>query len=262
MSPHHFGVIASRRFMPSIFRGGSLAVLLILAPVLPAQASAADYVSGNHVTVYFAFGLSRSVVRSYLAALDSMCAADINSLKTQMDGKLKARLCRDAYDFEDVTGDDSIFSPLWKDGVLYIKIGGDFSDRDFLSSLDAGVIEAMLDRLRSNGAPRWLIYSAAVFESRQYKGCTPPPIESVSYFQDLDEKIQSASSSTELSDLCFYLGSTGKFFDVEFGPGSLVRLLHEFERFNTIGRAVEGAFHQNYERVERDWHDFLLNASQ
>jgi hypothetical protein len=171
------------------------------------------------------------------------------------------RLCHDKYDFSELTGADSLFSPLWKDRTLYIIAIDDIDQPGYRTKLETGVIQGVLDGMRYNGAPAWLVYSVAVYESGEYKGLTPPPFENVKYFSDLEEKMQSASSATDLSDLLFYLGNTGKFLDMKFGVGSLMRLMHEFNRETSLDAAVNDAFHISVSELERDWHQYLLSLT-
>lgn len=199
--------------------------LLLLFAVLQ---SPLHHVSGANVTIYYPVNINASTAGSYLSAIERMCLDERGKFKIRSGGKLKVRLCRDAYEFLNLTGVDSLFSPVWKindptkeNGVLYIAVQGDLSDSSYRSILEAGVIRALLDRLLQNGAPRWLVNSAAVYESGEYKSCTSPSIEYIDYFSDLNEKIQTAASPTELTDLCFYFGSTGRFFDLRFGAGAL-----------------------------------------
>ena len=73
--------------------------------------------------------------------------------------------------------------------------------------------------------------------------------------------IQSATTLSELSDLCFYLGATGEFFDSKFGAGSMVRLVGEFHRETNFADAVEKLFQVDRGQLESDWRDFILKES-
>jgi hypothetical protein len=220
------------------------------------------HVSGTNTTVYYSANMDTSIAKSYLSVIDQMCLDDTARFKISFEEELKVRLCHDPYEFSNLTGLDSIFSPVWKDGTLYIAGQGDMDDSSYRSILEAGVIRALLDRFRQNGAPWWLVNSAAVYESGEYRNCTSPSIENVDYFSDLDEKIQTASSPAELTDLCFYLGMTGKFFDFNFGPGSLLELVREFQHETNFNEAVKTLFHVGRGQLESDWHDFIVTETE
>jgi hypothetical protein len=220
------------------------------------------HVSTANVTVYYPTNMGESIAKNYLSAIDQIYLADTTKFKISSEMELRVRLCSYAYEFFDLTGSDSIFSPLWKDGTLYVLNRGDLNDPDYRSALEAGAIRALLSKLRQNGAPWWLINSAAVYESGENKNCMSPPIENVEYFADLDERIQNASSSTELSSLCFYLGETGKFFDLRFGVGALLQLVREFQHETNIGDAVKKLFNVDRAQLESDWRDFLKKEAE
>lgn len=215
------------------------------------------YVSDANVIVYHPLNVRVSTARAYLSVLSKIYSDESEKLEVEARGKLRVRLCRNAYDFSDVTGMDSTLSPLWMNDKLYVIASRNLDDPGFRSALTAGVIHGMLEHIRSNGAPRWLIYAAAVYESGEYKECTAPPIESVRYFSDLNEKIQEISSGGSNADLCFCLGNTGKFFDIKFGAGSFLKLVREFRRETDFDAAVLKLFHVNRERLEREWRDFI-----
>lgn len=197
--------------------------MLNLFLVLAALQMPVHYVSGASAIVYFPPNVQESTANGYLSAINQMYAGDTTRFKISRDEPIKVRLCHDAYEFADLTGKDSIFSPLWKNETLYILIQNDLNDSGYRSALESGVIRVLLDQLHQNGAPWWLISAAAAYESGEYKSCFPPPVIYVTHFADLEEKIQSASTPVNLSDLCFYLGMTGKFFDMRFGAGSLAQ---------------------------------------
>ncbi len=215
------------------------------------------HLSDSHLAVYCPPGVSVSTARAYLSVLSKIYSEESEKFGTEARGKLSVRLCRDAYDFSDLTGVDSTASPLWKDGELYVIARGNPGDPEFRSALTAGIIHGILEHLRSNGAPRWLIYSAAVYESGEYKECTAPPIESVRYFSDLDEKIQEAFSGGNPADLCFYLGNTGKFFDLKFGVGAFLKLVEEFRRETDFDTVAAKLFHVKKSQLESDWREFM-----
>jgi hypothetical protein len=231
--------------------------MIRLLIMLVALQSPVRHVSNGSVEVYYPAAVKESIARDYLATTCELYTADTAKFKMSHDVGLKVRLCRDAYEFSDLTGADSIFSPLWQSGTLYILNQGDPDDVSYKCVLEAGVIKALLDPLRQNGAPLWLINSAAVYESGEYQNCPTPVVENVDYFADLNEKIQSASSPTELANLCFYLGATGKFFDLRFGVGSLLNLLQEFQHETNFDDAIEKIFHVDRTQLESDWRDFL-----
>ncbi|MFZ1082776.1 MAG: hypothetical protein WAO19_12735 [Candidatus Kryptoniota bacterium] len=220
------------------------------------------HISGINATVYYSASMNTSIAKSYLPVIDQMCLDDTARFKIGFEDGLKVRLCQDAYEFSNLTGMDSIFSPLWKDGTLYIAGQGDLDDSSYRSILEAGVIRALLNRLHQNGAPWWLVNAAAAYESGEYKNCFSPSIENVDYFSDLDEKIQTASSPAELNDLCFYLGATGKFFELNFGAGSFLELVREFQRETNINEAVKALFHVERGQLESDWHNFIAKEAE
>ena len=218
-------------------------------------------VSSSHVTVFRPIDVDGGVAKGYLSLLEQIYETYSNRLQFGRDGRIMVRLCHDKYDFSELTGADSIFSPLWKDRTLYVIALDDIAETGYRTRLETGVIQGVLSGMRYNGAPAWLVYSIAVYESGEYKGLTPPPFENVRYFSDLEEKMQSASTATDLSDLIFYLGNTGKFLDTKFGVGSLMRLMHEFDRFTSLNAAVNDAFHISVSELERDWHQYLQSLS-
>lgn len=232
--------------------------LLMLLALLQAPVRS---VSSSHVTVEHPLNVDVAVAKSYLSVLEQMYVNYSSQLQIGRNGRLRVRLCHDKYDFTGLTAADSMFSPLWKDGTLYIIARDDISDPGYQAKLATGVVQGVLKRINYNGAPAWLVYSVAVYESGLYKGLTPPPVETVKYFSDLEERMQSASSPTDLSDLLFYLGNTGKFLDTRFGVGSLMRLLHEFNRVTSFDEAVNRAFNISVPELERDWHVYLQNAA-
>ena len=219
-------------------------------------------VTGTNATVYYPSSVDESTARIYLEVINRMYLDDTTRFRISLKEELKVRLCHDVYEFSNLTGADSVFSPLWKDGTLYALIQGDLSDSSYRSVLEAGVVRSLLSQLHQNGAPWWLINSAAAYESGEYKSCTSPGIINVAHFSDLDEKIQTASTSTELADLCFYLGMTGRFFDLRFGSGSMMQLVHEFQHETNVSEAVKAVFHVDLTKVENDWQDFLMKASE
>ncbi len=232
-----------------------LVLTLLQAPV--------RHVSSQHVTVYRPLNVDGSVAKGYLSVLEQMYVTYSNKLEIGRRGRLRVRLCHDKYDFLNLTGADSIFSPLWKDGTLYVIARDNINEPGYSSKLATGVIQGVLTPIAYNGAPRWLVYSVAAYESGIYKGLTPPPFETVKYFSDLEERMQSASSPTDISDLMFYLGNTGKYLDMKFGVGSLMRLLHEFDRLTDFQGAVKRAFNISASELEKGWQQYLRTiASQ
>ncbi len=215
------------------------------------------YVSDAHVIVYHAGNISNTTARTYLTLLSKMYSTETGKFGVRSDVRLRVRLCGDSYEFSDLTGKDSSFSPLWKNNELYIIQRENSESPDYSAALEAGVIRAILERFHLNGAPLWLIGAAAAYESGEFKECTAPPIESVRYFSDLDEKILAASSDDDLADLCFYLGNTGKFFDMKFGVGSFVKLVREFGKATTFNVAATKLFHISAHHLESEWRDFL-----
>jgi len=219
------------------------------------------HVSGTHATIYYPENVSGSVAQSYLSLIDQVYGDATGKLEVAREGGLKVRLCHDRYDFSDLTGRDSIFSPLWNDGTLYILCSQVPGDSAYRQAVEAGVMLGLLSDLRENGAPWWLINSAAIYESGEYNSCSSAPGEAVEYFSDLNEKIESVSSAAEMSNLCFCLGTTGKFFDSRFGVGSLVKLLQEFKDETSFDDAVKNLFHIDREQLEVDWREFLSNEA-
>lgn len=213
--------------------------------------------SSAHVTVYRPVNIEASIANQYLWTLEKMYGDYSSRLGLGREGRLRARLCRDRYDFADLTGADSVFSPLWQDGTLYVIAEDDIDVPGYKQELEAGVIRGVLEGIHRNGAPTWLVYSTAVYESGEYEGIAPPPIENVRYFSDLEERMQSATSATDLSELLFYLGNTGRFLDMKFGVGSLKRLLIEFNRPTDFSQAVRNAFHVSVPQLEREWYLYL-----
>jgi hypothetical protein len=232
--------------------------LLLLLTLLQAPVRS---VSSSHVTVYRPLNVDAAIARGYLSALEQLYVTYSNRLEIGRNGKLRVRLCRDRYDFASLTGADSGSSPLWKEGTLYIIARDDINDPGYNTRLAVGVIRGVLNSIAYNGAPPWLVYAVAVYESGQYKGLTPPPVETVKYFSDLEERMQSASSPTDVSDLIFYLGNTGKYLDTKFGVGSLMRLLHQFDHVTSFADAVSGAYHIDLQELEQDWHEYLVNVA-
>ncbi len=235
-------------------------LLLFVAFQLPSR-----HVSSADVTVYYPTNMDMAVAESYLSAIQQIYLDDTTKFKISREKELRVRLCRDALEFVSLTGTSSAFSPLWKvegselgNGTLYIINQGDPDDEAYKSALEAEVIRALLDRLRENGAPWWVLYSAAVYESGKYKYCVSPPVANVAYFSDLEERIQNSRSRTELNDLCFYLGATGEFFDSKFGAGALLQLVQEFQHETNFDAAIEELFQVKREELESDWHDFLV----
>jgi hypothetical protein len=227
------------------------------------------HVSSADVTVYYPANTNTVVAQSYLSAIEQMYLDDTTRFKISREKELRVRLCRDALEFSSLTGMNSFFSPLWKvegsengNGTLYIMSQGDLDDEGYKAALEAEVIRALLDRLRQNGAPWWLLNSAAIYESGNYKNCVSPPAANVTYFSDLEERIQSPRSRTELNDLCFYLGATGKFFDSKFGAGTLLQLVQEFRYETNFDDAVEKLLQVKREELESDWHDFLVAETE
>lgn len=213
--------------------------------------------SNGNITIYRPIDVDASVTKEYLSTLEEMFKTYSTKLDFGKEGRLIVRLCDNRYDFSDLTGKDSLFAPLWKGGRLYVIAGGDLDSQGYKTRLETGVIQGVLNGMHYNGAPDWLVYSIAVYESGEYEAASPPPFENVRYFADLEEKIQSASSGTELSDLLFYLGNTGKFLETKFGAGALKNLIHEFRRATSFDAAVRGAFHTNASTLETDWHRYL-----
>ncbi|MCL5035107.1 MAG: hypothetical protein M1395_08410 [Bacteroidetes bacterium] len=215
------------------------------------------YVSDAHLVVYHPASIDTTTAHDYLTLLSGMYSADADKFGLETVGRLGVRLCRSAYDFSNLTGADSSLSPLWRNKELYVIARGSPDDPEFRAALEAGILHGILDQLRINGAPRWLIYAAAVYESGEYEEYTAPPVESVKYFSDLDEKIQEANTPDNLADLYFYLGNTGKFFDLKFGVGAFVKLVKEFRRETSFDAAVKNLFHMTGSQVEREWREFL-----
>ncbi len=214
-------------------------------------------VSEGNITVYRPIDVDASVTQEYLSTIQEIFKSFTMKLEFGQDERLVVRLCDNKYDFLELTGKDSVFAPLWKAGRLYVIAGSDTGSPEYRTKLETGVIMGILSRMRYNGAPGWLVYSIAVYESGEYKGLTPPPFGNVRYFSDLEEKIQSASSETEFSDLLFYLGNTGKFLDTKFGPGSVGKLVHEFRHVTRFDDAVRKTFHVSASTLEVDWHRYF-----
>jgi len=235
--------------------------LLLLVLALFVQGGELRHVTANHAMVYYSSRTTASTAENYLSVVDQLCSDNSKKFKIESTGWFKVRLCAGPYEFSNLTGLDSVFSPIWRDGYLYVIAHGDLADPAYRAALEAGVIHGILECLRPNGAPQWLIYSAAVYESSEFKDCTAPPVVNVSYFSDLEEKIQSASTPAELTDLCFYLGTTGKFFDLKFGVGSMLMLVQEFQRETNFNEASNKLFHVGREQLENDWREFLASEA-
>lgn len=218
-------------------------------------------VADRHVTVFYPSTVSAAFANTCLSVTEQIYKVESDRFRIGTSDKMRVRICGDGFEFSNLTGSDSIAAPLNKDGVLYLIRGSDFKDVVFKSRVEAGVIRIILDRIRINGAPWWLIHSAAVYESGQYKDCGAPPIENVQYFADLDEKIQNATTPSELNDLCFYFGATGRFFDFKYGSGSFIKLIQQFNHPTTMREAARRLFHADLDRVEQDWHDFLASQT-
>lgn len=213
--------------------------------------------SAGNITIYRPIDVDASTAMEYLSTLEKMFKTYSTELEFGEEGRLIVRLCDNKYDFSALTGKDSLFAPLWKGGRLYIIARSDINSAGYRTKLETGVIQGILNGMHYNGAPDWLVYSIAVYESGEYEEVSPPPFENVRYFADLEEKIQSASSETDFSDLLFYLGNTGRFFDVKFGAGSVTRLIHEFRRVTDFDAAVRRAFHSSAPVVENEWHRYI-----
>ncbi len=213
--------------------------------------------SSAHVTVYSPVNVDTSVANGYLWELERLYSQYSSVLELGRGGRLRVRLCSDRYDFSRLTGVKAMFSPLWEDGTLYVIALDDMNEPGYRTRLATGVIRGVLDEIHQNGAPAWLVYATAVYESGEYKGLTSPPVENVRYFSDLEEKMQSVRSETDYSDLLFYLGNTGKFLDMKFGAGSLTRLLHEFDSTTSFADAVRDAFHIGVPELEHDWRAYI-----
>ena len=242
-------------------------LMLLLAFIYPMGIAGTGYfgqpplrvMSAANVTVYSPTNVDTSIANGYLWEFERLYSHYDSLLAVGHGNRLRIRLCHDKYDFAQLTGVNSIFSPFWKDGTLYVIALDDINTPGYLTKLATGAILGLLDSVRRNGAPAWLVYSTAVYESGEYEGLTPPPFENVRYFSDLEEKIQSAVSATNLSDLLFYLGNTGKFFDMKLGVGSLSRLLHEFSHPIGLSNAVAAAFHIGVPELEREWRSYISN---
>jgi len=236
-------------------------LLLVFSFLLAAAAPPAHYLSGKHVTVYYTPKTGISTARNYLSLIDKMYNDESVKLGIGAGGRLRARICSDVYEYSNYTQVDTFLAPLFKDGVLYIIKKSSTSDPVYRRRLETAVVQGILARIRYNGAPWWLVYSAAVYESGQYKDLTPPTVESVRYFADLDERIQDVSTASELSDLNYYLGATGRFFDAQYGQGSLIKLIRQFTHRTTINDAVSRMFHDNLDHVETTWHDYISGTA-
>lgn len=231
-------------------------LLLFAALQMPVR-----HVSSTNVTVYYLANMDDNVAKKYLSTIDRLYLDNTSKFKVNSNQELKVRLCRKAYEFSDLTGADSIFSPLWKNGTLYVLNQGEPGDPNYRCVLEAGVIRALLDRFRQNGAPLWLINSVAIYESGEYENCSSPPVENVDYFNDLNEKIQGATSPTDISNLCSYLGATGKFFDLRFGAGSAIKLVQEFQHETSFDEAITKLFRMDRNQLESEWRDFLVKEA-
>jgi hypothetical protein len=216
------------------------------------------HMSNGCITLYYPAVISDSTASTYFSLIRELYVDDTAKFGIDCDGELRVRLCRDAFEFSDLTRRDSAFSPLWKDRTLYVLVQESVDDITYKSELNAGVIRALLDKIHVNGAPWWLINSVAMYESGEYTNCPSPVIANVDYFSDLEEKIQMASSPEEMSNLCFYLGETGKFFELRFGVGSLMRLIDAFKRPGDFNDVIKMLFHVNRGQLENDWRDFLI----
>ena len=242
-------------------------LMLLLAFIYPMGSAGSGYpgqapvrtMSSAHVTVYDPVDVDTSIASGYLWEFERLYSHYSSLLELGQGERIRVRLCHDKYDFARLTGAGSINSPLWKDATLYVIAVDDIDAPGYITKLATGTILGVLDGIRRNGAPSWLVYSAAVYESGEYEGLTPPPFENVRYFSDLEEKMQSAVSATDLSDLLFYLGNTGKFIDTKFGAGSFSRLLHEFNSPTSFSGAVKAAFHIGVPELEREWRGYISN---
>ena len=241
--------------------------MLLLAFVYPMSTAGSAHfgqapvrtMSTAHVTVYSSVNVDTSIASGYLWQFERLYSHYSSLLELGQGERLRVRLCHDRYDFARLTGTGSFDSPLWKDGTLYVIALDDTDTPGYLTKLAAGTILGVLDGIRRNGAPAWLVYATAAYESGEYEGLTAPPFGNVRYFSDLEEKMQSAATATDISDLDFYLGITGKFLDTKFGAGSLSRLLHEFNHPMSFSEAVTAAFHIGVPELEGEWRAYISN---
>ena len=140
------------------------------------------HVASSTATVYYSQNIPETVATSYLSVISRIYIDDTTKFKTGLAGGLKVRLCGNEYEFFDATGKDSTFSPLWKDGTLYIQYQSDPNDTAYGPLLEDGVIRALLDRLHGHGAPWWFIRSAADYVSGVYRDCSVPEGKDISHF--------------------------------------------------------------------------------
>lgn len=242
-------------------------LMLLLAFIYPMGTAGSGHfgqtplrtMSTAHVTVYSPVDVDTSIASGYLWEFERLYSHYSALLDIGQGERLRVSLCHDKYDFARLTGAGPVFSPLWKDGMLYVTALGDSDTPGYLTKLATGTILGVLEGVHRNGAPAWPVYSTAAYESGEYEGLTSPPFRNVRYFSDLEEKKQSAVTAADISDLDFYLGNTGKFLDTKFGAGSLSRLLHQCDRPVSFSEAVTPAFHVGVPELEIEWRAYISN---
>jgi len=146
------------------------------------------------------------------------------------------------------------FGAIYQRGTIHLQPPAILQKRGILeTTLTHELVHAFLDNASLNGLPLWLNESAAVYFSGEMNRLKIPTSPGVRHFHDLERKIRTARSKTELDKTYYLLGLTMKFFIEEYGEGSVQALLNSFEQPQVIENVFNYALGEDYQTVERKW---------
>jgi len=214
-------------------------------------------IESQNVRLYYSKPITRENAQECVNLIQRVFDACVKQIQFGEDQRIDVRLCRDYLQFSHLSGFDSVFAPIVVNGVLYVVCPDNTANGPDIEKLSRSVLLQLLMPLHSHGAPWWLIYSAAVYESGELQSLSAVPLTSVNYLNDLEERLQNISSESNYEETLYYLGITGKFLEVRFGTGSLVKLLHEFTVPNTIDSAIRRVLHVDKHQLENEWREYL-----
>jgi hypothetical protein len=143
---------------------------------------------------------------------------------------------------------------IYRDNTIHLQPPAVLQKRGILeTTLTHELVHALLDDASHHGLPLWLNESAAVYFSGEMNRLKIPASLGVSRFHDLEKRIRTARSKSELDKTYYLLGLTMKFFIEEYGESKVQAVLSSFQQPQVIENVFNYTLGEDYQTVERKW---------
>ena len=150
----------------------------------------------------------------------------------------------------------------WR-GVLHMQpVEALVTRRIFEQALSYELALAILDQTSGKGCPRWLQDAYAVYHSGEMANLTPPIGTKLAAFSDLDQDIQQYPNPPQRDDVHYILGTTMKFFVVQYGEVKAFSLFKVFNGMTSTEVAFKKHFKQEFGTIERTWANFIDSQTE